>query len=338
MNCHLILMAVSDMKAPQFWQSGKGGALAMLLAPLGWIYGFATKAKLATTRPWAAPVPVLCVGNLTAGGTGKTPVAMDLGRRLLARGKAVHFLSRGYGGSEKGPLLVDPDSHDHHRVGDEPLLLADIAPTWISRQRKAGCLAAVQAGADMIIMDDGFQNPYINKDFSIIVVDGGYGFGNARMIPAGPLREAVARGLGRADACVVIGQDTCGAVDQVSGCGLLAMRAKLVAEPFSKDIAQGPVIAFAGIGRPEKFFQTVAQLCSNVVSTIAFADHHPFSSADIAELRQAATKANAHLLTTQKDAQRLPPSFLEHVSIVPITLQWRDEAAIEAMLDGLCDV
>jgi tetraacyldisaccharide 4'-kinase len=325
------------MQAPGFWQHEKGGILAQLLTPLGWIYGFATKLKLAGTTPWVCPVPVLCVGNLVAGGAGKTPMALDLGERLLARGRCVHFLSRGYGGYEKGPLLVDPDVHDHSQVGDEPLLLAALAPTWVSRSRKSGCLAAAAAGADLIVMDDGFQNPYIGKTFSIIVVDGGYGFGNARMIPAGPLRERVVDGLARAEACVVIGEDRCGAMKVVSGCGLAPLTAKFVASPLAGDIAAGPVIAFAGIGRPEKFFETVSQLGCKVVSTIPFADHHPYSDADIEHLIKIAAKENARLITTQKDARRLPPSFMDDVGVVSVTLEWSDEAALEALLDKICN-
>ena len=322
------------MHAPYFWQPDKGGILAQLLAPLGWVYGFATKTKLAMTTPWVSPVPVLCIGNLIAGGAGKTPVALDLGRRLIAKGKNVHFLSRGYGGCEKGPLLVDPGVHTHTRVGDEPLLLAGLAPTWVSRERRAGCMAAAQAGADLIIMDDGFQNPYIAKNFSIIVVDGGYGFGNAKMIPAGPLRESISAGLGRADACVIIGEDTAGVLEIVSGCGLSPLCAKLVPGPLTKDI-NAPVIAFAGIGRPEKFFESITKMGCEVASSIAFPDHHPYSDADIASLRDIAAKAGARLLTTGKDAKRLPASFIDEVSVVPLALDWQDKAALEALLDGI---
>lgn len=320
------------MKAPSFWQSGKGGFRAKLLAPLGWAYGFATKTKLAATKAWKSPIPVLCIGNLTVGGAGKTPVALDFGKRLIAKGKTVHFLSRGYGGSEKGPLLVDPDVHDHIRVGDEPLLLASHAPTWVSRSRKAGCMAAADAGANLIIMDDGFQNPYIHKNFSIIVVDGGYGFGNASIIPAGPLRENIAGGLTRADACVVIGEDKMGVFDTVSSFGFLPIRAKFIADPQFSSAPKDPVIAFAGIGQPDKFFETVTQLGHNIVSTIAFPDHHPYNQADIKFLRQEATKVGAQLLTTQKDAQRLPASFLDYVTIIPVCLEWADESALEAIL------
>lgn len=326
------------MQTPDFWHPGKGGLLAELLSPLGWVYGFTTRTKIATTTPWASPVPILCVGNLIAGGAGKTPVAMDLGQRLAAQGKAVHFLSRGYGGTEKGPLSVDPDRHSFHQVGDEPLLLAASAPTWVSKDRKPGCLAAASAGADLIIMDDGFQNPYIRKDMSIVVIDGGFGFGNGKLIPAGPLRETVADGLARASAVVIMGEDTTSTVETVSRYAHTPLRAHLVPDDLPAEIKTTPFVAFAGIGRPAKFFDTVAALGCSVVSNIAFPDHHPYNEADMKKLLDTAQKANARLLTTQKDACRLPADFKEKVVVLPVRLAWDDEGALDRWLAGVGDV
>jgi tetraacyldisaccharide 4'-kinase len=323
------------MQAPDFWESGKGGALAAVLSPLGWLYGLATKAKLMTIKAWVSPVPIICVGNLITGGAGKTPVALDLAKRLQAKGRNVHFLSRGYGGHEKGPLRVDPKNHGFAHVGDEPLLLAAHAPTWVSRERRAGCKAAAQAGADIIIMDDGFQNPYIAKNFSIIVIDGCYGFGNKKLIPAGPLRETIAGGLARAQVVVVIGEDRTGSMDLVSNDGHSPMSARLIPAPLPEDIKGKPVVAFTGIGRPEKFFETVSGLECIVKEKISFADHHPYSKADIKHLRDTAKKANARLLSTEKDARRLPASFLSEVTIVYITMEWKNKEAIETLLDRI---
>ena len=323
------------MQAPDFWQSGKGGALAVVLSPLGWFYGLATKAKLMTIKAWTSPVPIICVGNLITGGAGKTPVALDLAKRLQAKGRNVHFLSRGYGGYEKGPLRVDPKNHGFAHVGDEPLLLAARAPTWVSRERQAGCKAAAKAGADIIIMDDGFQNPYIAKNFSIIVIDGCYGFGNKKLIPAGPLRETIAGGLARAQAVVVIGEDRMGSMDLVSNEGHSPVSALLTAAPLPEDIKGKPVVAFAGIGRPDKFFETVSGLECIVKEKIPFADHHPYSKADIKLLRDTAKKANARLLSTEKDARRLPASFLSEVTIVCVTMEWKNKEAIETLLDEI---
>ncbi len=306
-----------------------------MLSPIGWIYGLVTQKKLAATKAWMSTVPVICVGNLVAGGAGKTPVALDLGRRFQSKGKSVHFLSRGYGGTEKGLLRVDPAKHDFTVVGDEPLLLAANAPTWVSKERKAGCLAAADAGADIIILDDGFQNPYIHKNFSMIVVDGSYGFGNEKMIPAGPLRESIPDGLSRAQAAVIIGEDTTGSFDIVASNGLSPLRADLVVGELPLDITGKAVIPFTGIGRPEKFFKTVSELDCSIVTTIPFADHHPYKEAELTKLKKMANNANARLLTTEKDAMRLPSSFLDDVGIISITLRWSDEAALDILLDGM---
>lgn len=326
------------MRAPVFWTQGQGGVLAALLSPLGRLYGFATRAKLATTRPWKAPVPVLCIGNLVAGGAGKTPVAIDLGRRLKARGRSVHFLSRGYGGTEKGPVRVDPAVHDARRVGDEPLLLAAHGPTWVARERRSGCAAAADNGADLIIMDDGFQNPYIAKDFSIVVIDGGFGFGNGRLIPAGPLRESPRDGLARAQAVVIIGEDTTGAREIVTGCGLVPLGAHLRPDPQEAEPSTGPVVAFAGIGRPEKFFETVSSQGYALADAVAFPDHHPYGAADLDMLKKIADGHQARLLTTEKDAKRLPEDFLQAVDVLSVRLHWDDETALEGLLDRIGDV
>jgi len=318
------------MRAPDFWQTNKGGLRSLALAPLGWLYGAAGATIWVMARPWKAPVPVICIGNLVAGGAGKTPVALDLARRLIKRGKAVHFLSRGYGGSEAGPLRVDPDLHTSESVGDEPLLLARRAPTWVAVDRPSGCRAAVEAGAEMIIMDDGFQNPSVAKDLSVIVVDGGYGFGNGRVLPAGPLRETLASGLKRADAVVVIGGD--GTVNLPQNHPPL-IKARLAASPESLAIKGQAVVAFAGIGRPGKFFETLRTIGCDIRAAHAFADHHPYNAADLDWLRHQATNEGAQLVTTEKDAVRLPGKDREGIATVAITLAWDDETAIDDLLE-----
>ncbi len=170
------------MRAPEWWDASGSALLPTLLAPFGWGWGLAAQARRAWVRPWRAGVPVLCIGNLVAGGAGKTPLALDIGARLAGRGVAVHFLTRGYGGSAAGPLRVDGERHDVSQVGDEALLLARLAPTWVARDRGAGARAAIAEGAAVIIMDDGFQNPALAKDVSLIAIDGGFGFGNGRLM------------------------------------------------------------------------------------------------------------------------------------------------------------
>ena len=325
------------MRAPDFWRRG-GGPLGAVLTPLGWGYGLATRLRLAMANPFKASVTVLCVGNLTAGGAGKTPVALSLGRRLMDQGRKVHFLSRGYGGFQAGPLRVDPDSHRAIDVGDEALLLAAAAPTWISRDRALGARAASD-GADLIIMDDGFQNPSVAKDLSLLVVDGGFGFGNGRMIPAGPLREPVAPALGRAGALVVIGEDEAGIANrpEILTAGLPVLKAGIEPGPEAKGLKGNPVVAFAGIGLPEKFFDTLRRIGCDVVAVHAFPDHGPYSAGDLRRLKTEAEEKKADLVTTEKDFQRLPENERDGIRVLTITLQWADEASLDAVLRPLFD-
>ncbi len=326
------------MLAPNFWKSGNSGVLGALLSPLSWLYGFVTNARMTGKEPWVSPVPIICIGNLVIGGAGKTPVALDLAQRLKEKGRNVHFISRGYGGYEKGPLRVEPTIHEFSRVGDEPLLLAAKAPTWVSQERRAGCVAAANAGADIIIMDDGFQNPQVAKDFSIIVIDGCYGFGNKKLLPAGPLRETISGGLARADAVVIIGEDRTGSSILASSNGHKPMGASLVPDPLPEKIKDKPVVAFTGIGQPDKFFETISNLGCKIQERIPFGDHHPYSFTDINHLRDTAKKGNAHLVSTEKDAQRLPTSFLSEVTIIPVVLKWSDKEVIETLLDKINNV
>ncbi|MEW5726943.1 MAG: tetraacyldisaccharide 4'-kinase [Pseudomonadota bacterium] len=317
------------MRAPDFWRHD--GVAARLLAPLGWLWSWGVDRRLAETEAWRAAVPVICVGNIVAGGAGKTPVALALAERLKARGRAVAMLSRGHGGSEVGPRRVDPLRHDAARVGDEPLLLARAAPTWVARWRPDGAVAATEAGAEVIVMDDGFQNPTLAKDLSLVVVDGGYGFGNGRVIPAGPCREPVAKGLARADAVVLIGDDTAGAARFLAGTPVL--RARLAPGPEAAALAGKPVVAFAGIGRPEKFFATLEQVGARLVAAHPFADHHPYSRAEIEEIVADAAEAGAVAVTTEKDLVRVPEDLRPRITALTVRLEWEDTRALDHLLD-----
>ncbi len=282
---------------------------------------------------------MLCVGNLVAGGAGKTPVALALGQHLAAKGLAPHFLSRGYGGRQAGPLRVDAEAHDFRDVGDEALLLARCCPTWVSRDRPRGCAAAAAAGARMVIMDDGFQNPSLAKDVSLIVVDGGVGFGNGRVMPAGPLREEVDDGLARAQALVLIGDDRAGVMERLRRSrrpDIPILAARLHPEPTT-GVEAGPVIAFTGIARPAKFFDSLSTAGYAVRETHGFADHHPFTRSEMEGLRAAAQAAGARLMTTEKDAVRLDPDFRAVVRVLTITVEWDDEDALESVLRPLID-
>ena len=313
---------------PEFW--ARDGLLPSLLQPLAWVYATSAAARQAWTRPWQAPVPVVCVGNLVAGGAGKTPVVLSLAERLIARGVAVHCLSRGYGGASAGPMRVDPARHGAAEVGDEPLLLAATAPTWVARDRVAGAKAAVGAGAKLLLLDDGLQNPTLAKDLSLLVIDGGFGLGNGRVIPAGPLREPLAAGLAHTDAAVIIGDDAAGAASLLAGKPLL--RARIVPQSAA-DLAGRATFAFAGIGRPAKFFATLEGLGARLVARRGFADHHRYAETELAEMAAAAERAGAVLVTTAKDAVRLSPEWRARVRVLPIALEWEDASRLDALLE-----
>jgi len=315
------------MRAPEFWH--RDSALARLLTPLGLAYHLAGVLRRAATTPKQAPVPVICVGNLVAGGAGKTPVVLSLLSILQQQGLRPAALTRGYGGSAAGPLRVDPQKHDAAAVGDEALLLARQAPTWLARDRAAGAEAAAAAGARVVVLDDGFQNPRLHKDLSLLIIDAGYGLGNRRVIPAGPLRELAAGGLARADAVVVLGETTIGETEKNLIGGLPLLRARL--RPRGTELAGQRVFAFAGIGRPEKFFATLEEAGAKVVGREAFADHAPYDEATLARLRATAEAARARLVTTAKDAARLSPAA--DIEVLDVDLAWEDKEALLRLLE-----
>jgi tetraacyldisaccharide 4'-kinase len=317
------------MRAPEFWQ--RGGAAATLLAPCALLYGAAGLLRERSANPWRAPVPVICVGNLTVGGTGKTPVALAIARVLRGWDLHMAFLSRGYGGEQRGPVLVDPAQHDARAVGDEPLLLAQAAPTWVARDRKDGARMAIADGADVLVMDDGLQNPSLRKDMNLVVVDGETGFGNERVLPAGPLREPIQRGLARAHAFVLVGPDKTGLRARLMKQAPV-LAASLVPDAAASALAGRKVHAFAGIGRPEKFFATLDALGAKRAASHAFADHHPYAEAEVARLIEAAEKDGAVAVTTAKDLVRLPASLRNRVTTVNVDLVFDDMPALERLL------
>jgi len=319
------------MRAPEFWRHD--GLTARLLGPLGLAYHGAGVLRRALTRPWYAPVPVICVGNLVAGGAGKTPVVLSLLAILAERGLRPVALTRGYGGSTAGPLRVDPERHDAGKVGDEALLLAAAATTWVARDRVDGAKEAIEEGAGALVMDDGFQNPGLKKDLSLLVVDAAYGFGNGRVMPAGPLRETVESGLARADAVVLIGDTAIGQTEKKHFAGRPVLRARLA--PRDRGLAGRRVFAFAGIGRPEKFFDTLRTLGAEVAGSEAFADHQPYDAAILARLRRAAATAKAQLVTTAKDAARLGALLSPDIAVLDVTLVWEDKDALLRLLERL---
>jgi tetraacyldisaccharide 4'-kinase len=324
------------MRAPDFW--AEPGALSRLLAPVGAAVDFAGGLRRALATPAACGLPVLCVGNLVAGGAGKTPVARALARRLAASGRPARFLTRGYGGRAAGPLRVDPARHGVREVGDEALLLAMDAPTWLARDRAAGARAiAAGCAADdraVIVMDDGFQNPTVAKDLALLVIDGGYGLGNEKVLPAGPLREAAAPALARADAVILLGEDRKDLAGRL-GARPPVLAAALVPSPDAPDLAGRKVLAFAGIGRPEKFFETLRDLGAELAETRAFADHHAYRPGEVESLVARARALGALPVTTEKDRVRLPAELAREVEVLPVEVAWRDPAALDRLLARL---
>ncbi|APX86565.1 tetraacyldisaccharide 4'-kinase [Methylorubrum extorquens] len=320
------------MRPPGFWSRPPTHPLARLLAPAGRVYGGLTADRM--DRPGSAPpCPVLCVGNFTLGGAGKTPTALALVRLLRDLGRTPALLSRGYGGRLAGPLVVDPARHAAAEVGDEPLLLAQAAPTIVARDRPAGARLCAASGADVIVMDDGLQNPSLTKTLALAVVDGGAGLGNGLPFPAGPLRAPLVRQWPHVAGLVLVGEGGPGEATaaEAESRGLPVHRARLVPEAGS-DWAGRRVVAFAGIGRPQKFFETLRGLGAEIVAERAFADHHPYRPGDWTALSALAAREGARLVTTEKDAVRLPAEARAAVAVLRVTLAFADETRLRQQL------
>jgi tetraacyldisaccharide 4'-kinase len=326
------------MREPSFWWRPPGAA-ARLLAPLAAPYGLVAGWRL-KRRGRRAPVPVVCLGDPTVGGAGKTPAAITVARMLMAAGERPVFLTRGYGGEDKGPLLIDPVQHRAADVGDEPLLLARTATTIVARARRKGAQAAVAAGATVIVMDDGFQNPSLTKDFSVLVVDASRGVGNGRVIPAGPLRAPLDAQLARGHALLIVG-DGAGAADVAASArarNVAVFQARIAPDAgIIAALGSGRVLAFAGIGSPQKFFATLTGAGVAVAATRAFPDHHPFSRAEADALCEEADRDGLVLVTTEKDLARMQgedatAELAARSQALPVVLAFDDEADFQALL------
>lgn len=324
------------MREPRFWNKSKSsiGIRSRLLSPLAMVYASLTARRVRKTGI-KADIPVICVGNINAGGTGKTPTVIAVVLRLAEMGLKPHVVSRGYKGSLLGPIQVSEKLHDANEVGDEPLLLAAFCPTWVSKDRAAGVQKAQAAGADIIVLDDGFQNPAVEKDISIVVVDAARGFGNGQVIPAGPLRERVPAGMARADLVLSIGDEQNQAQfinDWAGDVTVKHMTGELIPLQTGMDWQKLRVLAFAGIGHPDKFFATLDSLGAILVRAEALDDHQTLSETLMKRLEADAAVLGAQLVTTEKDAVRLPASFQSKVLTVPVRLEISDWTAFDDAL------
>ena len=323
---------MNAFRAPKFWNRRGSTIAARLLAPLGALYGAATARKMARAGEQVA-VPVICIGNFVLGGAGKTPTAITIAKMLLQRGERVAFLSRGYGGEKRAaPLRVDPSMHGARAVGDEPLLLARIAPCYVGGDRVAGDRVAIEQGASVLVMDDGLQSPALAKDLRLAVVDAEAGFGNGLCFPAGPLRAPVAGQARFVDAVIFVGGEDGARLKTVA-----PGRPHFAAHLRPDAIAAAPlvgrsVLAFAGIARPEKFFATLESIGARVAVRQGFPDHHRFARRELEALVYEAEQRGLTLVTTEKDAVRIPAAERATIMALPVTLAFEEPKGLEKLI------
>lgn len=316
------------MKTPKFWKNNN--FIATLLSPLGFIYSYVTRYKISHGKFPKLNIPVICVGNLTAGGTGKTPVAISICKILQENGYNPCFITRGYGGKAKNLYIEKEENIDPTIAGDEPLLLSQIANVSINANRYKAGERAIENGADILIMDDGFQNPTLYKDKSFIVVDGEYGFGNKKAIPAGPLRENISDGLKRANAIIVVGDDKHNIKNLANEYNLEYFNAHI--KTIKPEVKNKNIIAFAGIGRPEKLYNSLKELGYNIKHKIDFPDHHYYKEKEIENIINIANKENLEIFTTSKDLTKISNKFKPLLNVLDIKIDWQDRNNIKKFL------
>ena len=318
------------MKAPQFWYEPNTWK-AKFLYPLGYFYNLLTWLRGKLAKPQSYSCLTICIGNLNVGGTGKTPTTIALAQHFLKKGLQVHVVSRGYKGKFQGTFLVDPQKHKSDEVGDEPLLMSEFTSVWVSNKRKNGIAAAENAGAQIVLLDDGFQDPSFHKDFSLIVVDGEKGFGNKKCMPAGPLRENIVQGFKRADALVIVGK-------RIYKFDTFPTHLKIIhstLKPIETGMnwKEGKYLAFAGIADPSKFFKTLRSLGANLIDCVALSDHQKLDGQVLKRLERKANSAHAQLVTTEKDAVRLSNTFRKKVLSLPVRIEFDDKNELENLFN-----
>ena len=323
------------LKAPKFWYLKRDSLQSNVLYPFSLIFRLGTKIRNFVSKEKKSKLPIICVGNIVIGGAGKTPVALKIGNMLIKAGYNPHFVSKGYGGLEKNNRLVK-DWYSPKSVGDEPLLLSEIAPTWIGLDRNKSFQLASEHGADCIVMDDGFQNPTLQKDFSIVVINGEQEFGNKRVIPSGPLRESINRGLSRTNLVITIGEMLDTVKDKIpKHIPLIAANFKIKEDDLM--LKGQRITAFAGIAYPEKFFNSLKLVKANIVDKISYSDHHIYNENDLLYLAEIANKSKSILVTTKKDMVRIPKNFRSLVKTIDGFIQLDDEKLLLEILTNLIE-
>lgn len=318
-------------KSPDFWWHKSW--FAKVLYPLSLLYYLVFSLKKMLARPYEARVPVICVGNIIVGGAGKTPVAIALAKILKTKGINVAFVSRGYGGREKGPLKVEPAKHNYMAVGDEAMLLARYGQVYIAKNRYQAVQAAQNDGAEVIIMDDGLQNFTVHKDYKILVLDGGTGLGNGYLLPAGPLREKFADLQSEIDLVVILGEDKVGIRTWLPN-NIQVVTARVKADPGAT-LPNHKLVAFAGIGLPEKFWEIIRGMGGHIIATKIFPDHYQYKDKDIRMLEDLAYRHDAALITTEKDIVRINKAG--EVAVLPVMVAWDDPELVKQILCNIYD-
>lgn len=324
------MKVITKLHAPRFWFEPPS-LYSALLTPVAFLYNWFGTFIRKQIIPQKMLVPVICVGNVVVGGSGKTPVVRTLLHYLQNMGLTPHIISRGYGGYLRGPVRVDPAIHTLGEVGDEPLMLAPHSPIWVAKDKVAGAKAAIAAGATVLILDDGLQNPSLHKDISFLVVDATRGFGNERVLPAGPLREPIAAALSKTTAIIWIGSGNDNLRNYLSKQKpFLTATASTIA--LNGDVSSGRFIAFCGLGNAQKFYDGLTAQRVNVIKTVDFPDHYAWSTFEIRKLLEEAETLNAKLVTTAKDAVRIPQSLRDQIIICDVELKFSDDAALQNQL------
>tara|TARA_B100001123_G_C15237893_1_gene997920 strand:+ start:50 stop:1045 length:996 start_codon:yes stop_codon:yes gene_type:complete len=321
------------LKAPKFWYLKRNTYLSNSLYPLSLIFRLGTKLRSLISKERKSELPIICIGNIVVGGAGKTPVSLKIGKMLIHAGYSPHFVSKGYAGIEKNNTLIEK-WHSPKSVGDESILLSEVAPTWVGIDRNKSFYLAKEKGADCIIMDDGFQNPTIKKDFSIIVINGEQEFGNKKVLPSGPLRESINRGLSRTNLIIVIGEISKELKNKIPS-HIPTINSSFVINNEKKIFRGQKISAFAGIAYPEKFFNSLRTQGAKIVKEIIYPDHHIFNENDLLNLAEIANKTNSILVTTKKDYIRIPKSYHSLVNTLEGEIEFEDE---NLLLEILCNV